>query len=68
MSNFDDELNTHEQLNDPEMIEEIENVRREEKINDLYWTLINTCEELDLTLFNRLDSYYLDVWLKSNRL
>jgi hypothetical protein len=54
-----------EQSDDPETVRELEELRTDENIYNLYWTLIKTCEEYDLPLFNRLDSYYLKNWLKS---
>ena len=53
-----------EQSDDPETVRELEELRTDENIYNLYWTLINTCEEYDLPLFNRLDSYHLKNWLK----
>lgn len=53
-----------EQSDDPETVKELEELRTDENIYNLYWTLINTCEEYDLPLFNRLDSYHLKNWLK----
>jgi hypothetical protein len=48
-----------EKSDDPEVLKELEGLVCEERIRDLYWSLIDQCEQRALPLFNRLDSYYL---------
>jgi hypothetical protein len=61
---IEDDFSLNEQSDDPEVMNELKELQTDDDIYKLYWTLITTCEELDLPLFNRLDSYYLRAWLK----
>jgi hypothetical protein len=61
---IDEESVMYEQSSDPEVMRELENLENEEEVYELYWKLIKSCEELDLPLFNGLDSYYFGVWLQ----
>jgi hypothetical protein len=61
---IDEESVMYEQSSDPEVMRELENLENEEEVYELYWKLIKSCEELDLPLFNGLDSYYFGVWLR----
>jgi hypothetical protein len=49
---------------DPELTRELERLSGEESVRDLYWALIEECEERCLPLFQGLSSFYLGEWLQ----
>lgn len=48
---------------DPELLRELESLDREQSVHDLFYQIIQDCEDHSLPLFNNLCSGNLGMWL-----
>jgi hypothetical protein len=48
---------------DPEVLRELESLDREQSVQDLFWQIIQDCEDHSFPLFQNLCSGNLEMWL-----
>lgn len=48
---------------DPELLKELESLDKEQSVQDLFWQIIQDCEDHSLPLFQNLCSGNLEMWL-----
>jgi len=48
---------------DPELLKELQSLDKEQSVQDLFWQIIQDCEEHSFPLFQNLCSGNLEMWL-----